>query len=84
MSVKDTEQPGALVGWSSHDLGNRIILRLENVTTPPPHSKEDVQCTTLLLNKQQAVLLGEYLYKASGQTSPHTRKPGLIDRLFTN
>jgi hypothetical protein len=34
------------------------------------------------MNKQQAVLLGEYLYKASGETDTHRRRPGLIDRLF--
>lgn len=82
MSLKIENRPGALVGWTSQDLGDRIVLRLENVTTPPPHGRKDVQCATLLLNKQQAALLGEYLFKASGQTSP--RRPGLIQRLFAN
>jgi biofilm regulator BssS len=82
MAAKFDDQPGALVGWSSQDLGDRILLRLENVTSPPPHERDDVHCATLLLNKQQAVLLGEYLYKASGETDTHRRRPGLIDRLF--
>jgi biofilm regulator BssS len=82
MAAKHDDQPGALVGWSSQDLGDRILLRLENVTSPPPYERDDVHCATLLLNKQQAVLLGEYLYKASGETDTHRRRPGLIDRLF--
>lgn len=82
MDSKEAGRPGVLVGWSSHDLGDRIVIQLENVTAPPPHSRADVKRTTLLLDKQQAVLLGEYLCKAAGQSRFEREPRGLMSRIF--
>ena len=73
---------GALVGWKSLATGERIFLHLQTVRTPPPHSSGEVERHTLVLTKQQAVQLGNYLFDLSGQTAPRPRKKSLIDRML--
>ena len=68
------EGDGALVGWTSQDLGSRLVLKLESVSKPAPHRSEDIHAHFLLMDKTQALQLGHYLYEVIGQTSP-TRRP---------
>lgn len=75
------ESYGALVGWKSDDLYDRIILRLETVTTPPPHRREDITKSVIIVDKNQAVQLGNYLFEISGQTKP-PRRLSWFARLF--
>lgn len=72
---------GVLVGWKSQDLHDRIILRVQSVRKPPPHTEDDVHHSVYMLDKNQAVQLGHYLFQVSGQTKPSAR-PGLLARLF--
>lgn len=72
---------GALVGWESTTLGKRRILRLQYVTTPPPHHSQDIHRINLALDEHQASQLGQFLFQIAGQTSP-ARKKGLLERLF--
>lgn len=74
-------QYGALVGWKADDLHDRIILRMESVKKPPPHSPEDVIQSVFVLDKNQVVQLGYYLFKVSGQSLP-THKRSWLRKLF--
>lgn len=65
-----TDSYGALVGWKSHDFHDRIILRLQIVRKPPPHGVGDVEQTVYVLDKNQAVQIGNYLYDVCGQSLP--------------
>lgn len=73
---------GALVGWTSEDLGDRIVLRMDCVTKPPPHRSDDVHRTRFIISKDQAALLGNFLYEVSGQSAPRRHKRRLLDRIL--
>lgn len=77
-----SEGIGALVGWTSEDLGDRIVLRMDCVTKPPPHGSDDVHRTRFIISKDQAALLGNFLYTISGQTAPRRQKRRMLDRIF--
>lgn len=71
---RDGPDHGALVGWRTEDLGDRMVLKLESVTTPPPHHAGDVRDFLYLLTKQQAVQLATELFRLSGATPPAGRR----------
>lgn len=73
---------GALVGWTSSRAGDRLTLRLQSVTKPPPHNPEDVGSQIYLMDRNQAVQLANYLYEMTGQTRPSRRRRGWLARMF--
>jgi biofilm regulator BssS len=81
MSSNDEDRVGVLVGWTTQDMGTRLVLRLQSVTKPPPHTPEDVTASVFLLSKNQAVQLGNNLFQASGETAP-ARKKSWLDKLL--
>ena len=38
-----SEDYGAVVGWSSTTVGDRVTLHVQSVAKPPPFSKDDVK-----------------------------------------
>ncbi|MCB2051044.1 MAG: hypothetical protein KDE63_06400 [Novosphingobium sp.] len=81
--MKDNPSSGALVGWETSRLGQRQILRLQFVTTPPPHEAKDIHHINLALDENQAVQLGNSLFHMAGQTPPAHKKRGWLERLFS-
>ncbi len=77
-----SDSHGALVGWTSQDLGHRVALKLECVSKPAPHTPDDIHTCMLLMDKTQALQLGHYLYTVIGQTIPPPRRKGFFARLF--
>lgn len=73
---------GALVGWSHQDLGDKLMLRIESVRSPAANEERDVDIFRLLLTKQQAGVLGTYLFELSGQTAPRAGDRSVLKRLF--
>ena len=82
MTANEEDRYGVLVGWTIQDLGARLILRLETVTKPPPHTADDVASTVLFLSKSQAVQLGNNLFRISGETAPARTKRSWLDKLL--
>lgn len=82
MTLDDRDRYEALVGWTGQDTGSRLVLHLQSVTKPPPHSEEDVHIFHLLMDKNQAVQLGDYLFTLAGQTSRRKKKRSWLDRLL--
>ena len=82
MTANEEDRYGVLVGWTIQDLGARLILRLETVTKPPPHTAQDITSRTLLLSKNQAVQLGNNLFQATGETAPERKKKRWLDRML--
>jgi hypothetical protein len=62
------ESYGALVGWTHHEAGDRILLRVESVRSTEAAEKHDPDLFRFLMTKQQAAVLGNYLVQLSGQT----------------
>ena len=76
------EEFGALVGWESEDLGERLVLRMQSVRSIHRRSEGEMQRFSYFVTRNQAVLLGNYLFKIAGQTPPSPRKTGWLRRLF--
>lgn len=73
---------GALVGWDHHDAGERIMLRLESVRSSEAAQTHDPDLLRLLMTKQQAAILGQYLVRISGQAPVVQRKRRWFRRRF--
>ncbi len=73
---------GALVGWTSQDLGDRVALKLETVTKAGPRNIDDVDTHFFIIDKLQAVQLGSYLFRIAGQTEPRLAERSLMGRIF--
>ena len=76
------EDVRVLVGWTAQDYGTNMVLRLETATTIP-ESKDDVLESRLVLNKDQAVQLGNMLYELSGRLTPKLAKPSRLERMLS-
>ena len=74
------ENHGALVGWTHQDLGNRILLGIETLEGPSGAEPREPDILRILMTKNQAGVLGEYLTKVSGFTPPSTRRRGFFSR----
>jgi hypothetical protein len=81
MTQETRSDTAALLGWHATPMGERIVLCMECTDRRPPISKGDVQSRYLMLTRQQAVQLGQYLFTVAGATAPERKKP-LLDKLF--
>ena len=77
----DPLDSGALVGWTINDLGQRMVLRLQTMHRTEQEDKQ-LRERAVLLDRNQAVLLANYLYEVTGQSRPKRR--GLLQMLFGN
>ena len=77
-----TESYGALVGWGHHDAGDRVMLRIESVRSTEAADKHDPDMFRVLMTKQQAAVLGNYLVQLSGQTPVDPKSQGWFRRFF--
>lgn len=73
---------GALVGWSHQDLGEKLLLRIETVSSSEAAHDHAPDMLRLLLTKQQAGILATYLFELSGHTPPRRSDRGVLKRLF--
>lgn len=78
----DHDNFGALVGWDSDDLGEKIVLKMQSVRAHHRRHEGEVSRFNYFLTKNQAVVLGNYLFAIAGQTPPPARKRGWLARLL--
>lgn len=72
---------GALVGWKLDDLGKRMVLHMQTMHRTENEEKE-VRERAVLLDRNQAVLLANYLFEMTGQSKPKRRS--VLKALFGN
>lgn len=72
---------GALVGWSSQDLGDKLLVKLQVMESAQDKSSNHPRSYFLLLTNNQATILGTYLFQKSGAT-PRARKASWTKRIF--
>ena len=77
----DPLDTGALVGWKIDDLGPRLVLKLQTMHRSEDDDKE-LRERAILLDRNQATLLANYLYEVTGQSKP--RRRGFLQALFGN
>lgn len=73
---------GALVGWTHQDLGENLMVKVETVRSKSDADKHTPDTTHILMTRQQAVILGNYLLTTSGTERRRSGKPGFLRRLF--
>jgi len=59
-----------------------MIVRLETVNNLP-ESEDDVLVSRMVLNKDQAVQLGNMLYELSGKLPPKMAKPSRLEKMLS-
>ena len=80
--VWNDEEVRVRVGWTAQDFGSNMIVRIETATNRP-ESEEDVLVSRMVMNKEQAVQLGNMLFELSGTLPPKAAKAPLLDRILT-
>ena len=73
---------GALVGWGHSDIGERLMLRLESMQSSEALDRHDPDIFRILMTKQQAFVLGNYLIEKSGKPAVDQTERGWFRRLF--
>jgi hypothetical protein len=72
---------GALLGWTADKFGDRVVLRLQSARQSLAPGEEPRQFT-YFLKREQAVLLGHFLYNLAGETPPRSPTRSNLARLF--
>ena len=75
------ENHGALVGWTHHALGDRLVVNIETVASKSAADAHRPDVLRIMMTRNQASILGGYLVNQSGL--PQTKRPGLLKRLFS-
>ncbi|WP_404482389.1 hypothetical protein [Novosphingobium sp. BL-52-GroH] len=65
---------GVLVGWTSQDLGARMMLAIQTYERATWEEGEEPLLTHVMMTKSQATVLANYLLKASGAIPPPRRR----------
>lgn len=76
-----SERFGVLVGWTSQDLGSRMMLAVQTHERDTWAHKDAPAVTRIMMTKSQAAVLANYLMRISGSTPP-PRKRGWLASLF--
>jgi hypothetical protein len=70
---------GVLVGWTAQDWGSRLVLDIEMVEDMKQLGSPQV--LHLFMTKDQAAVLANFLFEASGRLPP-TPRPGFMRRML--
>ena len=74
------ENHGVLVGWTHHDMGQSLVLTLQTIKkTDAPN---DVDRTLVMLTKDQAGLLGNYLFQIAEKSPPVRSERSWLRRML--
>jgi hypothetical protein len=76
------ESYGALVGWTHQEIGDRILLRLESVKSVEAARSHDPDLYRMMLTKQQANVLGNFLLQIAGNSPADPKDRSWFRRLF--
>jgi hypothetical protein len=76
----DQMDAGALVGWKANNLGNRIVLNIQTMHQADNEGDKEMRERAILVERNQAVLLANYLYEITGQSRP--RRRSFLQSLF--
>ncbi len=73
---------GALVGWTHQDLGDNLIFSVESVSDSEAAKRHEPDILQLVMTKNQAATLAEYLMRASGHSFTNQDERSWFRRLF--
>ena len=73
---------GVLIGWDHHAFAGRIGLRLQSARAVRGGAPDDIRQHHLIMTRNQAVLLAQYLMGVTGQEGFRPKRRGFLARLF--
>lgn len=76
----DKESYGVLINWGLQSLGSKLDLKLQCAGSTRCGDRHALDDHHILMTREQAAVLANYLYEVSGQTPPPRR--GLLGRWF--
>ncbi|MGX7953583.1 hypothetical protein ACWPM1_13605 [Tsuneonella sp. HG249] len=65
---------GALVGWTHQDLGDRVMVKVQSTRQHHLEDGEPLDEFRYMMTKNQAAVLGQYLYSISGRLPQPAKK----------
>lgn len=74
-------ETGVVVGWTHHDLGASIDLRIQSATSKQALDQKQIDSHHFLMTRNQALLLAKYLLDSTGQTLPPKAKLSIWRKL---
>lgn len=80
--TETAEHRGVVVGWTHHDLGSSIDLRVQSTVSQAALDENRVDSHHFLMTHNQALMLAKFLLDATGQSLPQRRKAPLWRRLL--
>lgn len=72
MKSAEKESFGVLVGWDHHAVGPKLDLTLQCTHSNRCADRRGVDDHDIVMTREQAAVLANYLFKVSGQTPPKT------------
>lgn len=80
--AEPAEHRGVVVGWTHHDLGASVDLRIQSAVSKQALDEKHVDSHHFLMTYNQALLLAKYLLDATGQSLPRKARPSWRQQLF--
>ena len=77
------EQPGVVVGWTHHDHGASIDLRIQTTISQEALDHKRIDSHHFLMTYNQALLLAKFLLDTTGQRLPLRQRPSLWRRIYS-
>ncbi|MFM5923332.1 MAG: hypothetical protein ACKOPG_04005 [Novosphingobium sp.] len=75
------ESFGVLIGWGHHVMGKQLDLKLQCVRSTRRLKQNAIDDHHIVMTREQAAVLANYLLKIAGQSAP-TRPRGKLARWF--
>ncbi len=76
------EYRGVIVGWTHHDLGKSIDLRIQSTTSQQALDEDRIDSQHFLMTHNQALLLAKFLLDATGQSLPKRARTSIWRRFL--
>ena len=80
-AVCERESYGVLVNWGMQALGPKLDLKLQCVDSTRCEDRHALDQMHVVMTREQAAVLANYLFEVSGNTPPRRRR-GLFARWF--
>lgn len=80
-SADERDRYGVLVGWKHTSISDRLILQLQTMQAAGQAPKGSIDTNHVVMTRQQATVLANYLLKVAG-ASPPPRRRSRLERWF--
>ena len=80
-TVSDKESYGVLINWGLQSLGSKLDLKLQCAGSTRCDDRAALDDHHIVMTREQAAVLANYLFEVSGQTPPRPRR-SLLGRWF--